>query len=695
MPAVGVADVVPNAQVQKKLAAVVFTPSGLRGEFPIGTSVLQAAQRLGVDLESSCGGRGICSRCIVTPSIGEFPKHHIHSRAEHLSSISELEQSNKKLDLGRGQRLSCSSQIRGDLVIDVPSSSQLHRQHIAKEAAPLELLIDPNVKLYTLSVAEPDIDDPSSDLRKLHSQFFERYQIQLDHCELSVMQQLQPALTKGQREITLALYFADTPETEQGERADIIGVWPGVKMGLYGLAIDLGSTTIAAHLCELSSGKVLASAALMNPQIRFGEDLMSRVSYVMMNPGGDSQMCKVVREAFVSLAGDTAKKAGIAITDIIDMTIVCNPIMHHLLLGIDPTPLGTAPFALTTDLAVRLKTAELDIPLHQNARVFILPCLAGHIGADTAGMILAERPDLEDSVTLLVDIGTNAEIVLGNKQRLLAASSPTGPAFEGAQISCGQRAAVGAIERVRINPQTLAPRFKIIGCDLWSDDADFAARTKRIQISGVCGSGIIEVIGELFLAGVINSDGVIVAPDAQHSARVIAQERTYSYVLHDGEKPLLITQNDVRAIQLAKAALYAGIRLLMDHMQVDKLGRIALAGAFGSHIDVKYAMLLGLIPDCDLSLVNPVGNAAGTGARIALLNRGKRAKICSLLRQVEKVETATEAAFQDHFVAAMALPHLTDEFVELSKVLTLPPRKAPANKTRGARSRARRRARDS
>jgi uncharacterized 2Fe-2S/4Fe-4S cluster protein (DUF4445 family) len=693
-----VVDVVPNTEVASTdntaTATVVFTPSGLRGKFALGTPILQAAQQLGVDLESSCGGRGICTRCQVTPSIGEFPKHGISSLASNISTPSELEHTNRKLDLSTGKRLSCSTQILGDLVVDVPSSSQLHKQHITKEATALELVINPNVKLITLSIDEPDIDQPLSDLQRLRLKLSEEYGFTVRNTDLSVIQQLQPALAKGKREITVSLYESDSDESEQ-TMVDVIGVWPGVKLGLYGLAIDLGSTTIAAHLCELSSGRVLATCAAMNPQIRFGEDLMSRVSYVMMNPGGEIEMTNAVRDTFNALAKEAAKKGKIKQHDIIDMSIVCNPIMHHLLLGIDPTPLGTAPFALATDLAITLKASELDVMLHPSARAFILPCIAGHIGADTAGVILSERPDLEDDVTLLVDIGTNAEIVLGNKTRLLAASSPTGPAFEGAQISCGQRAAAGAVERVRIDKDTLEPKFKIIGCDLWSDDADFAEQSKKLQISGICGSGIIEIVAELFLAGVINSDGVIEAQEGDRSKRVVAQGRTYSYILHEGEKSLSITQNDVRAIQLAKAALYAGIRLLMEHMQVEQIDKIGLAGAFGSHIDVKYAMVLGLIPDCELARVIPVGNAAGTGARIALLNAQERKRVSSLLSKVEKIETATEASFQDHFVKAMALPHLTDDFKELSKAVVLPERKAAAEQSRGARGGNRRRARSS
>jgi len=339
--------------------------------------------------------------------------------------------------------------------------------------------------------------------------------------------------------------------------------------------------------------------------------------------------------------------------------------MHHILLGLDPIPLGGAPFNLAVDQAMEVEAHELDLPLHDAGRVFILPCLAGHIGADTAGVVLSERPDQSDEMTLIVDVGTNAEIVLGNRNRMLAASSPTGPAFEGAQISCGQRAAVGAIERVRVDRMTLEPTFKIIGCDPWSNDPTFEMASSSLQISGICGSGIIEIIGELFLAGVINADGVIQPQADKPSPRIIADGRTYSYVLYEGTRTLKITQNDVRAIQLAKAALYAGIRLLMDRMGTDQVERIKLAGAFGSRIDVKYAMLLGMIPDCNLENVGGVGNAAGEGARIALLNRHARNEVEPIIRRIEKIETATEATFQAHFVGAMGFPHTTAPYPNL------------------------------
>ena len=256
--------------------------------------------------------------------------------------------------------------------------------------------------------------------------------------------------------------------------------------------------------------------------------------------------------------------------------------------------------------------------------------------------------------------------------RMLACSSPTGPAFEGAQISGGQRAAPGAIERVRIDPETLEPRFSIIGSDVWSDQPDFADAVGASGVTGICGSGIIEVVATMYLAGIIRPDGTIDGSLATRSNRIISDGRTFSYLLYDGNVRICITQNDVRQIQLAKAALYAGIKLLMDHMPVDRVGRIGLAGAFGSHIDPKYAMILGLIPDCPLDNVSSVGNAAGNGARIALLDRDARQNIEQVVRRVQKVETAVEPRFQEHFVEAMAIPHKSDPFTELAAAVTLP-----------------------
>jgi uncharacterized 2Fe-2S/4Fe-4S cluster protein (DUF4445 family) len=670
-----------NLAVSGRDALVVFTPSGRRGRFPLGTAVLQAARSLGVDIDSVCGGRGICGRCQVLLAEGEFAKHGLVSKAENLSPPGAVEQDycrTQSLDAGR--RLSCSTQVLGDVVIDVPSGSQVHKQVVRKEAEAHDVHLDPLIRLHFVEVQQPDMHDPSGDLRRLEDALEFEWRLTDLACDVIVLQQLQTALRKGDWKVTVAVHAGQ----------QIVAVWPGFREHVYGLAVDVGSTTIAAHLCHLASGEVVASAGVMNPQIRFGEDLMSRVSYVMMNPGGEREMTAAVRAALNGLALDVAQQAGIEPQDILEATFVGNPIMHHLLLGINPVELGGAPFALATDRAITLWAVEIDFAIHRNARIYVLPCIAGHVGADTAGVILAERPDLSDKITLLVDVGTNAEIVLGNNQRLLACSSPTGPAFEGAQISCGQRAAPGAIERVRIDAVTLEPRFKVIGCELWSDDPGFADAVAGSGVTGVCGSGIIEILAEMYLAGIIRHDGVINGELAARNPRIQPDGRTFSYELYKatGSAPALkIMQNDVRAIQLGKAALYAGVRLLMERMGIQKVDRIRLAGAFGSHIDVKYAMVLGMIPDCELEQVSSAGNAAGTGARIALLDQRSRRDIETLVRRVEKIETAVEPRFQEFFVEAMAIPHLTAPFDNLRKVVSLPDRVALGATEGGPRGR--------
>ncbi|MEM6341865.1 MAG: ASKHA domain-containing protein, partial [Pseudomonadota bacterium] len=458
----------------------------------------------------------------------------------------------------------------------------------------------------------------------------------------------------------------------------LLDIWPGLhEGGLFGLAIDLGSTTIAAHLCDLVTGEVRTSSGIMNPQIRFGEDLMSRVSYAMMNPGGDKEMTNAVREAIDTLAADIAKEAGIDPSLIIEAVFVCNPVMHHLLLGLDPVELGQAPFALATSEAVSLDARDLDLSaINPSARLFLLPCIAGHVGADAAAVALSEQPGQSEDLVLVVDVGTNAEILLGDKTRVLACSSPTGPAFEGAQISSGQRAAAGAIERIEIDPDTKEPRFRVIGCNLWSDEDGFARATAQTGITGICGSGIIEAVAEMRIAGLLDASGLIGSAAQTGTLRSVAEGRTNAYLIHDGTADggprITVTQGDIRAIQLAKSALYAGARLLMDERGVDHVDRIVLAGAFGAHISTKHAMVLGMIPDAPLDKVTSAGNAAGTGARIALCNIAARSEIETMVRDITKVETAIEPKFQEHFVNASAIPNSADPFPILNSVVTLP-----------------------
>ena len=582
---------------------VVFTPSGLNGTVADDTTVLDAAVQLGADLDTVCGGRGICGRCQIQPTIGEFAKWAISVDDDALTPWGALEENYQgKRPIKPGRRLGCSARIRGDVVIDIPPESQIHKQVVRKSVDVGDLVLDP---IHML-----------------------RYDARLD-------------------------------ATEVVRAGHTITTLPGFVDEIVGMAVDVGSTTLAGHLLALSTGEVLASAGRMNPQIRFGEDLMSRVSYVMMNPGGDTELTSAVRSALDEMAAELLDQAGVEAAHVLDVVLVGNPIMHHLVLGFDPTPLGQAPFPLTVDGAYATGASELGLSL-PNAAVYVAPCIAGHVGADTAAAILNEGPHRSGTIQLLVDVGTNAEIVLGNDERLFACSSPTGPAFEGAQISSGQRATAGAIERVRIDPETLEPRLRVIGSERWSDELGFREDVDSTGITGICGSGIIEAVGEMVAAGVIDQAGVIRGELADRTDRVVPDGRTFDYVLRRADDlgdEVRVTQADVRAIQLAKAALKAGIDLLLEHAELDSADEIRLAGAFGAHIDPHHAILVGLIPDIDVERVRAVGNSAGSGAARLLLSGEQRAEVEAVVRDVTKIETATEPRFQEHFVTALGFPH--------------------------------------
>ncbi|RJG44759.1 ASKHA domain-containing protein [Mesorhizobium sp. DCY119] len=653
---------------------VLFMPSGKRGRFPVGTPILDAARTLGVYVESVCGGRATCGRCQIEVQEGNFAKHKIVSSNDHISPKGAKEQRYEKVrGLPEGRRLSCSATVQGDLVIDVPQDTVINAQVVRKAASDRVIERNAAVQMCYVEVDEPDMHKPLGDLDRLKVMLEKDWGWKDLLIAPHLIPQVQGILRKGNWGVTAAIH-----RDMDSSRPFIIGLFPGLKNEAYGIACDIGSTTIAMHLVSLLSGRIVASSGTSNPQIRFGEDLMSRVSYVMMNPDGREAMTKAVREAVNTLIGKVCEEGGVDRHDIFDCVFVANPIMHHLFLGIDPTELGQAPFALAVSGALQFWAHEIDIDVNRGARLYTLPCIAGHVGADAAGATLSEGPYRQDKMMLLVDVGTNAEIILGNRQRVVAASSPTGPAFEGAEISSGQRAAPGAIERVRIDPLTLEPKYRVIGVEQWSDEEGFEEASWATGVTGICGSAIIEVVAEMYLAGIISEDGVVDGSLAATSPRIIQNGRTFSYLLREGrqgEPRITVTQNDVRAIQLAKAALYAGVKLLMEKQGVETVDTIRFAGAFGSFIDPKYAMVLGLIPDCDLDEVKAVGNAAGTGALMALLNRNHRREIEKEVGLIEKIETALEPNFQQLFIDAMALPNKVDPFPKLSAAVKLPPRK--------------------
>jgi len=629
--------------------SIVFTPSGIRGQFPVGTSIMDAARQLGVDLSSICGGRGLCGRCICEPVPGHQQKYAINSRPEHLTTISEGELSFRaRRGLEEGLRLACRTHLLGDMVIAVPEESQEYCSIIRKSGVQVDIPLQPVIRLHYCELPEPGLESNPGEEATL----VEALRTQWNFPQLRLHPQLLPLIQRSLRDAE----YRVTAAIRDG--CEIVALWPGFRDHVYGAAIDIGSTTMAVYLYDLVTGKAVYQASAMNPQIRYGEDLMSRVSYAMMHPEGANRMTSAVHSVLNKLLREACEQADVDPEDCLELVLVGNPVMHHLMLGISPVELGQAPFPAATCSWVDLPARDLDLVLNPLTRASFLPLIAGHVGADTAAMLLSQLDRLDERVTLLVDIGTNAEIVLAQGSRLYSTSSPTGPAFEGAEITCGMRAATGAIERVRIEPATGRVKFRIIGCEHWSDTEAFQQRD--LPVAGICGSGIIEALAEMARVGVLDRSGALVTTRALPG--LIRINTSWRYYLGDpASSKIFIQQSDIRAIQLAKAALHAGVRLLMDALGCKQLQRVLLAGAFGSHIDPEYAIAIGLFPEpitpsADISAVESIGNAAGTGATMALLNEQYRHIIRSKVLDVNKIESALAPAFQDYFVSAMAFP---------------------------------------
>jgi len=618
---------------------VCFTPSGrqFKGEF--GDTLLQVAQDAGVAIRSLCGGYGQCHQCWIEVSEGEHSKFGVKCDPENVSAVTRLE---KQLindnPTYKGKRLACQSCIQGDLVIDVPEESQEHKAYISKKNKAQNYSIASAINLIDCSLEEATLDKNPSASENLVEQLTKQgISAKID---FSLLRELQPLIHETRGDLTVAIRDKD----------QIVAVYPQGKHQVLGAAIDIGSTTLALYVYDLNNGRLVYESSAMNPQIRFGEDLMSRVSYVMMNEGGDEKLTIAVRTKITEMLHEACENLEADLNKLLEVVLVGNPIMHHIFFGISPVELGQAPFTLSIRSWLDVDAKDLGFDLYSKTRLSFLPLIAGHVGADTAAAYLSQMDIMQSETTLLVDIGTNAEIMLSKNGKVYATSSPTGPAFEGAEISSGVRATYGAIERVRIDKDTLKVRFKVIGCDAWSDEPDY--KLVQMKAVGICGSGIIEAIVAFAEAGIIDQSGLFVeskAPDLFSK-----KGNTTRFLLVDqGDKSIYIEQVDIRSIQLAKAALSAGVSILMDYLDCKEFDKVLLAGAFGAHLDPRYVALLDIIPTSTAEKIISVGNAAGIGASAALLDINKRKTIIDAVDQVVKIETATEPRFQEFFVDAM------------------------------------------
>jgi len=622
---------------KKKTFQVVFQPSGRKGEVSGGKTVIEASRELGIEIESLCGGVRNCGKCKIRLVEG------------HLSPFTDDEaEFITDLERGEGYRLSCAAQIKGDVLIYVPEESRPEGLVVRKEATERPFELKPAVTLYFVELSPPSLQDPLGDFDRLQKTLSEKYQLHHLEIDYQVLLKVPRVLREGNWKVTAAVWMEE----------EIIDIKPGRVDEIYGLALDIGTTTVAGYLCSLRSGKVIATESMMNPQMTYGEDVMSRITYAMTHPKeGLEKLHRSVVNGLNRLIKTITKKCHLSPEDIFELTVVGNTAMHHLFLKINPEYLGVAPFPPAIHRSVDVKARDLGLKVNPSANVHLLPIEAGFVGADNVGVLIAEEPHHQDEMVLIIDIGTNGELVMGNRKKLISASCATGPALEGAHIKFGMRAASGAIERIEIHPETLDVRFEVIG---------------NSRAMGICGSGIIDAAAELYRNGILDKTGRF-RNEIKSSRLRVVDETTEFVIAWKNEtsigKDITITQKDVRNIQLAKAALYTGAKLMMQRLGIKKLDKVILAGAFGSTIDPEKAMVLGMFPDCNPKHVYAVGNAAGDGAMAALLNREKRLEADEIARKVEYLELTIEADFQKEFIEAMQIPHMKDSFPHLKGII--------------------------
>jgi uncharacterized 2Fe-2S/4Fe-4S cluster protein (DUF4445 family) len=648
--------------MDKDTVKVIFQPSGRRGRVPRGTTIVEAARMLGVGIETLCGGHQFCGKCKVRVERGGLREFGFASRRASAGPWRARESDHiTPAERETGYRLGCVATIQEDILVYVPESSRPGKQVVSKAPRPIAIDPDPAVKTYRVALPKATLADPTADFDRLAQELEADWGLRNLSIDLDALRRLGSALRRGRWEITVSVWMD----------RDIIRVRPGRAATAYGLALDIGTTTIAGYLCDLQSAEVVATASMMNPQIQFGEDVISRINYCYNDPEGLQRMGAVLMEGLNTLIGRAAERASeqtgrpIRPGDIEDMAVCGNTCMHHLFLGLDPESLGSVPFTPATHHSLNVKARHLGLGIHPAANVYILPNIAGFVGGDNVAVILAEAPQKSDDTVLIIDVGTNGEVVIGNRDRMVCSSCScaTGPALEGAQIEYGVRAAPGAIERVTIDPDTLAVDYKVVGRDAWRRYSE----PEAMQTRGICGSAVLDALAELVRAGIVEDSGAFSAQADTERLRRNPETGQNEFVLAWQPetvigRDIVITQNDIRQIQLAKAAIYTGCKLMLQRMGLERPDRIKIAGAFGNHIDIRRAEMLGLFPDCPAERVAAIGNAAGDGCRMALLNRGKRREADRIARRVEYVELTLMDGFQEQLIEAIHIPHISDAF---------------------------------
>lgn len=615
---------------------VLFGPSFKAITAEKGKTILDTAREAGVYIESGCNGKGKCGKCrirIVEGAVGPFT-------LEESESIRHLEK-----DLG--YRLACMSHITGDVTVLVTGENILTSEAARKVFSKRSKVINPALKSYPIELSEKESRYASLEGLTRHLRAQGLKELTFDS---TVLQNLSQVVQEGRSQVTVGVWMD----------REIISVQPGWTDACLGLALDIGTTTVALYLCDLKNGEVLASGSITNPQVLYGADIMSRISYSVNHPDvGVKKMQKELINSLNTLIDQMAARCGFSSHQIEDMTVVGNTVMHHIFLGLAPDHLGLWPFTPSVKESMDIKAGDLGLLINPSSYVHVLPVEAGFVGADNVGVLLSEEPYNQDELSLIMDLGTNGELVLGNRETLLSCSCATGPAFEGAHISCGMRATVGAIDRVHIDPENFEVDFSVVGTEGWASDLP----PGECVAAGVCGSGIIDAVALLFKTGLIRENGTFWEnPVTRRLRRGPSGGMEFVLAWKDQAatgNDIVLTQKDLRQVQLAKAALYGGCKVLMDHLGVNSLKRMVVAGAFGLHVDKDNALTMGLFPPCNPENIIMVGNAAGHGAYLALVDKAKRAEAKRIAGMVTHIELALEDNFQREFINALSIPYKT------------------------------------
>jgi len=623
-------------------SSVTFQPEGKRVEVTVGQTLFEAAGKLGVEIQSLCGGRGVCGKCRVIVRSGMDSLSHASDAEERFLSESEIR---------ANFRLACQTVVKGRdaIVVEVPQQSRVAEQRLLLKGLerPVELM--PSVRTLSVSLKKPSLLDVESDasrlLRALRSKSGRDLRI-----DYEALKKIPHALRERDWDATAITWM----------NRELISIKPGKQSGnLYGMAVDVGTTKIAAYLLNLVTGKILVTVSMMNPQIPYGEDVISRISYIMRDEQNLEKMNRIVISGVNELIDEACQKAGIDIQDTYEMIVVGNTAMHHIFLGISPKYVSLSPYPAVLQSSVDIKARELGLKMNRGAYVHVFPAIAGFVGADAVADALATGIYESEELAMLVDIGTNTEIVLGDREKLLSCSCASGPAFEGAHIKHGMRAATGAIEHIWIDPKTIEVEYSTIG---------------NVKPSGLCGSAIVDAVAQFLKTGIIAPEGNFQGLETERFRR---NENKPEFVIawrneSSTGDDIVVTQGDVREVQLAKAAIYTGATILMKRMKVDfrDIKKVFIAGAFGNYVDPQSARTIGMFPDVPIQNVQFVGNTAGSGARMALLSTQMRRVAEEVARRIEYIELGADPDFHKEFLNATYFPHKeTERFPNVMRLM--------------------------